>query len=411
MPTDKKLNQLIINKLTAEQYAGIESPDPDQLYFVPDETDESLPPQAPEDKGKALLANGDGTASWKGVANAESANDWKEPQTFSGGAVADEIKSKSTGNSMLKTEKNTSGAWTLSVGSSARPTKVEGTEVDLAGALKAKDNGDVEVDGNATFSGKSSFIWHGTTTETIEGMTITSNVSGLFFQGPIVNMDGQTMGDPGILALTAIKSDNGIDIYLINPVHYDPATQEVRPATVEEILAGDWAFYLSVDAGTTLLRDRSDARLTTLRANKVMGSENDPVIDWIFKVEGENISLGEIAQAAKRVDLKSNAKYQHTITIKFDNTNNNILTFTAMCDNALSIASLQDLSIYFGGCRLACSGGDNTGDSYVYLDTHPSNPNDYVVGYINSTGFHTDETLGTLTGTGMTITDDVCIPK
>lgn len=106
----------------------------------------------------------------------------------------------------------------------------------------------------------------------------------------------------------------------------------------------------------------------------------------------------------------SHAKYQHTVTIKFDNQNTAVLTFTAMSSDDTKVNTLLALSRVFGGRRLTCSGGDDTGGIYAYLDTHPSSPNDYVVGYVNSTGFHTDETLGTLKGTGFTIEDDVFEP-
>ena len=293
--------------------------------------------------------------------------------------------------------------------------------VTIAGALKANNNGDVEVskslnvDGNATFSGKDSFIWHGTTTETIEGMTITSNVSGFFFHGPIINMDGETIDDPGILALTAIKERDGLNCYLINPLHYDPATQEVRPATVEEIISGNWSFYMSVDGGTTLLRDRSDARLTTLSVNKVDGSENDPSISWIFKVEGENISLGEIARAAKKVDLKSNAKYQHTvhITALSDTDKQLNVSFTAMSSKNTPVVSYQNLHEVFGGRNLTVSGNAKYYEMQlpVYLDLHGGTMDTDKI-YLSSSisvGAYQQPTLSTFPN--ITFTDDVVIPK
>lgn len=415
MPTDKKLNQLIINKLTAEQYAGIESPDPEQLYFVPDETEESLPPQAPEDKGKALLANGDGTASWKGVANAESANDWKEPQTFSGGAVADEIKSKSTGNSMLKTQKNTSGAWTVSVGSPARPTKVEGTEVDLAGALKANNNGDVEVlknlnvDGNATFSGKSSFIWHGTITETFEGMTVTSNVNGFFFHAPIMTSNGEPISDPGILALTSTENTDGLDFYIINPKHYDPATQETRPATVEEILSGDWSFYMSVESTDKLIKNGDNAKLKALDVNRMNCSGSNPTIDDLFKVANENNTLGEIAQFAKR------NKYQHTvhITALSDTDKQLNVSFTERSSKGTPINSYQALHEVFGGRNLTVSGNMKYYSMQVplYLDLHGGTiaTDKIYCSSAESVGAYQQPTLSDFPN--ITFTDDVCIPN
>ena len=39
MPTDTKLEKLIINKLTIEQYQALETIDEGQLYFVDNEAD------------------------------------------------------------------------------------------------------------------------------------------------------------------------------------------------------------------------------------------------------------------------------------------------------------------------------------------------------------------------------------
>lgn len=228
----------------------------------------------------------------------------------------------------------------------------------------------LDVDGNATFAGKNCFVWHGAVTDTIEGMSIASTVSGLFFHGTVLSVDGQTMGDPGIFALIAVN-DDGLNFYFEKPLHYDPSTQEERPATVEEILSGNWSPYLSLDGAIKVLTDRSDGRLTTLRVNKLVGSENEPTIDWIFKVENENISLGEIAQAAKKV------KYQHTVTIKGTRPAQGggacFLTFTARSPKNTPIDSAQDLIDVFGGCDLSVSGmyspaqGTNFGAVKLYL--------------------------------------------
>lgn len=98
----------------------------------------------------------------------------------------------------------------------------------------------------------------------------------------------------------------------------------------------------------------------------------------------------------------NNAKYIHGVTIKFDSTGNSVLAFTAMSNNDLQISSIQNIHAVFGGCRLACSGGDNAGVRYVYLDTtHGENR----VGYLDSTGFKTDKTLESMVGEGFTIED------
>lgn len=98
----------------------------------------------------------------------------------------------------------------------------------------------------------------------------------------------------------------------------------------------------------------------------------------------------------------NDAKYIHGVTIKFDSTGNSVLAFTAMSNNDLQITSIQNIGAVFGGCLLACSGGDNTGVRYVYLDTtHGENR----VGYLDSTGFKTDKTLESMVGEGFTIED------
>ena len=267
---------------------------------------------------------------------------------------------------------------------------------------KTEVGGDLKVGGNATFSGKSSFIWHGIINEEIEGTTITSDVSGFFFQGPIMTIDGQTMGGPGIIALTAVNNDDGIECDIINPKHYNPATQELRPATVEEILSGDWSFYLSVDVGTKLLRDRSDARLTTLNVNKVMGSDNDPVIGWVFKVENENISLGEIAQAAKKV------KYQHTVTISGQGFE---FCFTAPSSKNLVVNSYQDLGVVFGGERIGLIGySSSLSAKPVFIDLHGGTvATDFIRVFEENGNTFANHTLSSLGA--ITFSDDVYIPN
>ena len=279
--------------------------------------------------------------------------------------------------------------------------------------------GDLKVGGNATFSDKNSFIWHGTITETIEGMTVTSNVSGLFFQGPTATMNGEAIYEPAIFALIATKSADGFNCYLINPVHYDPATEEMRSATVEEILSGNWSFLLSVNDGKLLINNNSDATLNTLDVNRLAASDASPAIDEFFEVTNKNITLGEIADEAKKVDWKSDAKYQHTVTIKgtrpAQGGGSCFLTFTAYSSNNTTIDSAQDLIDVFGGCDLSVSGmyspeqGTNFGAIKLYLNG-ASTIADVSLAYIdpsiiNEAGVKMSE-CGNLS-----FTDDVCVPK
>lgn len=103
-------------------------------------------------------------------------------------------------------------------------------------------------------------------------------------------------------------------------------------------------------------------------------------------------------------DEINGAKYMHGVTIKLDSTGNSVLAFTAMSRNDLQIKTIENIGAVFPGCRLACSGGDNTGVSYVYLDVFGS---DYHVGYLDSTGFKTDKILQSMVGSGLTIEDRV----
>ena len=304
--------------------------------------------------------------------------------------------------------------------------------VTIAGALKANNNGNVEVLKNLNVDGNASvntlpfraqdialaqlpvkdlamgggdagmklpaILIHCHSAGSIEGMGVTaSGVYAIVRATITVDADSSTTINVPF-STVYVYNDQMQPVTTLDEAlehgHLETSTlMGFAPVTFDEDMK---TFH--IDGG-----EITEAKIQKLTTSLEQGSH----IDYSVTVgyDGLGNSLGYM------LDLKSGAKYQHTITIKFDNANKNILTFTAMCDNSLSISSLQDLSIYFGGCRLTCSGGDDTGDRYVYLDTHPSNPNDYVVGYVNSTGFHTDETIGTLTGAGMTITDDVCVPK
>ena len=300
---------------------------------------------------------------------------------------------------------------TGSISSEPEGYSVDGSgNVTIAGALKANHNGDVEVvknlnvDGNATFAGKNCFAWHGTVTDEIEGMSIATTVSGLFFHGTFFSVGGQTTDDPGIFALIAVN-DDGLNFYFAKPVHYDPSTQETRPATVEEILSGNWSPYLSIEGGIKALTDRSDGRLTTLSVNKLEGSENDPSISWIFKVEGENISLGEIARAAKKI------KYQHTvhITALSDTDKQLKVSFTARSSKNTLINSYQALHEVFGGCNLTVSGNAKYYEMQipVYLDLRGGTIDTDKI-YLSSSisvGAYQQPTLSTFPS--ITFTDDV----
>lgn len=134
MPTDTKLDKLIINKLTLDQYASIETPDEGQLYFVDNEED-GFPSQSSAVANYALLANGDGTTKWGDVALPSVSHTWSADQTYTaniavqtGKSIAcDTFNSKATGNSLLRMYYDTDSAYKCLVGSVYRQTTILGS--------------------------------------------------------------------------------------------------------------------------------------------------------------------------------------------------------------------------------------------------------------------------------------------
>ena len=349
--------------------------------------------------------------------------------TLNGGLLIDKLGNVEMGkNAVVNGTLTLNTPENLIFKTGAISSEPEGYDVDdagnvtIAGALTANKNGDVqvgknlEVGGNATFSGKSSFIWHGAINEPVEGMTITSNVSGFFFQGPTTTVNGQTMDGPGIIALTAVKSDDGIECDIINPKHYNPATQELRPATVEEILSGNWSFMQSVESGVKLMKNNSNGVLNTLEVNNLdIKTSDNPVISGYFKVSWEDITLQDIAKAAKKVNGKSDAKYQHTVHItSLDDADKQLnISFTAMSSKSTPVISYQWLHEIFGGCNLAVSGNAKYYQMQlpVYLDLHGGTMDTDKI-YVSSgisVGAYQQPTLSSFPN--ITFTDDVCIPK
>lgn len=267
---------------------------------------------------------------------------------------------------------------------------------------KTEVGGDLEVDGNATFAGENCFVWHGTITETLEGMTITSSVSGLFFQGPTVTADGETLYKPAIFALIAAMDNDGFNCYLINPVHYDPATQEVRPATAEEILSGNWSIFMSLNDGKLLIKNMSDATLNNLDVNRLAASGSFPAIDEFFKVTNKNITLGEIADEAKKV------KYQHTVTISGEGFE---FCFTAPSYKNMVIDSYEDLGVVFGGKRIGLTGYSHALSAKpVLIDLHGGSvSNDFIRVFEENGNTFANHMLASLVA--ITFSDDVYIPN
>ena len=133
MPTDTKLDKLIINKLTLEQYASIENPSDSELYFV-DGEDDGFPSQSSAVANYALLANGDGTTKWGDVALPSASHTWSADQTYTANIAVetgkyiacDTINSKATGNSLIRMYYDSDSVYKCLVGSVYRPTTILG---------------------------------------------------------------------------------------------------------------------------------------------------------------------------------------------------------------------------------------------------------------------------------------------
>lgn len=85
MPTDRDVQHLIINKLTKAQYEAIETPDPNQLYFIIDDNDYAKLTDLPQPSNVAPAM--DGTAA-AGIAVTYSRSDHVHPIDTSRAAVS-----------------------------------------------------------------------------------------------------------------------------------------------------------------------------------------------------------------------------------------------------------------------------------------------------------------------------------
>ncbi len=134
MATDTKLPKLVINKLTLEQYQGIETPADDELYFVDNEAD-GFPAQLSGYAGYTLQADGNGGTYWGEFPSLDTAHTWTGEQTFGanvsvGSTYAldvDTINSETTGNAMLRMYYDTDKAYKVLVGSVYRQTTLLGS--------------------------------------------------------------------------------------------------------------------------------------------------------------------------------------------------------------------------------------------------------------------------------------------
>lgn len=134
MATDTKLEKLVINKLTLEQYQSIDEPAEGELYFVDNEAD-GFPAQLSGYAGYALLADGSGGTYWGEFPSLDAAHTWTGEQTYTANVTigatyylkCDTINSATTGNALLRMYYDTDSAYKCLVGSVYRQTTLLGS--------------------------------------------------------------------------------------------------------------------------------------------------------------------------------------------------------------------------------------------------------------------------------------------
>lgn len=240
--------------------------------------------------------------------------------------------------------------------------------VTIAGALKANNNGDVEVLKNLKADGNIlSGIIGNATLPIKQGDETMLTVDCWVGQG--AKTDGEAYSR-FYFAVVPLTSESGLEVASVCPIctFYASENDYDLCSTMDDVIGKG---FLPVDLMFSF----------SLASSKKL--------DQIY---------GELQEKV------NDARYMHGVTIKLDSTGNSVLAFTAMSRNDLQIKTIENIGAVFPGCRLACSGGDKTGVSYVYLDVFGS---DYHVGYLDSTGFKTDKILQSMVGAGLTIEDRV----
>lgn len=284
--------------------------------------------------------------------------------------------------------------------------------VTIAGALTAKNNGNVEVGSNLVINGNELYL--GGTKWLLDNRgkdlaIVGSNEGGEYGDSLVITHNDMFDGKVSILntfqfvsslPMTVAKdedtfgmfsfSSDGFTIYFCGQIHASKA---------ENRYYLQWGFgYSDTDSELFFCEDLGDGAVNYVENGQLY---ND-----------ESVILSHLLDSNSADIRYSKATHQHTVLIKFNSNNTDVLAFTAMSSEHLAVKNLQDLKNAFGGSRIACTGGDDKGTRYVYLDTRLANPSSYTVGYIDATGFHEDESLGSLTGTGgLTIVDIVSEPK
>ena len=247
--------------------------------------------------------------------------------------------------------------------------------VTIAGALTANNNGDVEVsknlnvDGMATFGGGKNAIYQKTKIENLQGTEFSSTMGFLLLSGVGLSAGGQTTtnGPACLFLLNESSTDDGAMAKIGVPRN---ASGEI----ISSIAADDFSPYATFGTARRIIIANGDDQLqeSVIYVDNLTSTSATPAIDSRFCLsDNPTVSLAKLATA-------SQAKYQHTVTIKgarpAQGGGSCFITFTAYSSKNTPIDSAQDLIDVFGGCELSVSGmyspsqGTNFGAVKLYLN-------------------------------------------
>lgn len=309
--------------------------------------------------------------------------------------------------------------------------------VTIAGALKANNNGNVEVLKNLNVDGNASVNTLPFKAQDIAiaqlpvkdiamgggdvGMTLPAILIYCHSSGTIEGMGVKTAGVYAIVRATITvdggSSSDNINIPFSTVYVYNDQMQPVT--TLDEALEhghletstllGFEPVTFDSDMKTFHIDggEITEAKIQNLTAKLQQGSYIDNSVT--VGSDGLGNSIGYT------LDSKSEAKYQHTVHITTLNDVDKQLniSFTAMSSKSTPVNSYERLHEVFGGCNLTVSGNAKYYSMQVpvYLDLHGGTQDTdkiYVTGS-DSVGAYQQPTLATFPN--ITFTDDVVIPK
>lgn len=244
--------------------------------------------------------------------------------------------------------------------------------VTIAGALKANNNGDVEVlknlnaDGMATFGGGKNAIYQKTKIENLGGTELSSTMGFLLLSGVGLSVGGQTMSNGGPACLFLLNEEGTADGATAKIGVPRNASGEIIPS----IAADDFSPYATFGTARRFIIANEDDQLqeNVIYVDNLTSKSAVPAIDSKFCLsDNSTVSLAKLATA-------SQAKYQHTVhIITYSDADKQLnVSFTARSSKSTPINSYQALQDVFGGRNLTLGGCMKyyTMQSPIYLDLH-----------------------------------------